>query len=162
MDRFIEKGMELTVILPTYNERQNIVDLIQEILEAIGSCPIQPRVIVVDDNSPDGTAGLVREAFSSLEAVDVLVRTKERGLATAIARGIDAAETEIVAVMDTDFNHSPRDLARLLEHIEDHDIVINSRYARGGGMRTSRVRYLGSWPLNLFSAWPWAARSRII
>jgi dolichol-phosphate mannosyltransferase len=116
----------------------------------LGSLPVKGRVIVVDDQSPDGTADLVRSSFSDKPEVQLIVRTGPRGLATAIARGIAAAEAEVVAIMDTDFNHHPRYLPGLLKDLEDSDLVIGSRYISGGGMKTSKLRYLGSWAFNLF------------
>ncbi|MCU0578703.1 MAG: glycosyltransferase [Desulfobacterota bacterium] len=100
-------------------------------LEVLAPLALPAQVIVVDDDSPDGTAAVIREAFGETDAVRLIVRQGERGLATAIARGIAEARTEIIGVMDTDFNHHPR-------------------YLPGGGMRTSRFRYLGSWAFNAF------------
>jgi dolichol-phosphate mannosyltransferase len=105
---------------------------------------------VVDDNSPDGTAEVISKRFSNRPEVILLVRKEERGLATAIAFGIDRAETDVVVVMDTDFNHHPKDLPRLLEKMTEADMVIGSRYVPGGGMKTSRLRYWGSWCFNVF------------
>jgi len=109
-----------------------------------------PRVIVVDDNSPDGTADLIQDHFSVQEGVRLIVRKEERGLATAIAAGIDQAQTDLIVVMDTDFNHHPKDLPRLIAQLPEADIAIGSRYTPGGGMKTSRFRYLGSWIFNVF------------
>jgi dolichol-phosphate mannosyltransferase len=116
----------------------------------LDSLPVKGRVIVVDDQSPDGTADLVRSSFSARPEVQLIVRTGQRGLATAVAKGIEAAGTEAVAIMDTDFNHHPRYLPGLLKNLEDSDLVIGSRYISGGGMKTSRLRYLGSWAFNIF------------
>jgi dolichol-phosphate mannosyltransferase len=137
-------------VLPTYNEKENIGDLIQTILEVLSPLTIQKQIIVVDDNSPDGTADLVRKRFSSQPEVFLLLRKEERGLATAIAKGIEQSQGDVIAVMDTDFNHHPKDLVRLLEKISEADLVVGSRYITGGGMRTSTMRYLGSWVFNVF------------
>jgi dolichol-phosphate mannosyltransferase len=115
--------------------------------------PLEARVIVVDDNSPDGTAEAIREAFGDSEAVRLIVRDQERGLATAIARGISLADTELIAVMDTDFNHHPRYLPAMIRKVNEADLVVGSRYVSGGGMKTSRFRYWGSWFFNLFIRW---------
>jgi dolichol-phosphate mannosyltransferase len=136
--------------LPTYNEKENIGDLIQTILDVLSPLPIKVQIIVVDDNSPDGTADVVRKRFSAQPEVSLILRKEERGLATAIAKGIDQSKANIIAVMDTDFNHNPKDLAKLLEQIPEADMVIGSRYISGGGMKTSRLRYLGSWVFNIF------------
>jgi dolichol-phosphate mannosyltransferase len=140
-------------VLPTYNERPNIVALIRAILEALAGLPLEAQVIVVDDNSPDGTAEAIREAFGDSDAVRLIVREQERGLATAIARGISMAETELIGIMDTDFNHHPRYLAEMIGMMTGADLVIGSRYVPGGGMRTSRFRYWGSWFFNVFIRW---------
>jgi dolichol-phosphate mannosyltransferase len=71
-------------------------------------------------------------------------------LATAVARGIDAARTDLIGVMDTDFNHHPRYLPAMLKELENADLVIGSRYLPGGGMKTSRFRFWGSWAFNAF------------
>lgn len=104
----------------------------------------------MDDNSPDGTAELVRERFSSRPEVCLILRKAERGLATAIAAGIEQSRADVIVIMDTDFNHHPKDLPRLLEQLPEADLVIGSRYISGGGMKTSRLRYLGSWVFNVF------------
>jgi dolichol-phosphate mannosyltransferase len=124
--------------------------LIQALLDALAPLSIKPQIIVVDDNSPDGTGDLIEKRFSSRSEVTLLSRKKERGLATAIAAGINLAGTNLVAVMDTDFNHHPKDLPRLLAKMSEADIVIGSRYVPGGGMKTSRLRYWGSWCFNVF------------
>jgi dolichol-phosphate mannosyltransferase len=136
--------------LPTYNERENIGELIQTILDVFTPLAIKVQIIVVDDNSPDGTADVIRKRFSSHPEVFLIIRKGERGLATAIAAGIEQAQTDIIAVMDTDFNHHPKDLPRLLKQLPEVDIVIGSRYISGGGMKTSSLRYLGSWVFNVF------------
>ncbi len=124
--------------------------MIQAILDIFTPGAVKPQIIVVDDNSPDGTADLIRNRFSSRPEVSLILRKEERGLATAIAAGIDRSHSELIAVMDTDFNHHPKDLPRLLEALSVADMVIGSRYVPGGGMKTSRLRYWGSWVFNGF------------
>jgi dolichol-phosphate mannosyltransferase len=119
-------------------------------LDVLAPLPVKAQIIVVDDNSPDGTADLVWKRFSSQPEVFLILRKEERGLATAIAKGIEQSRADIIAVMDTDFNHHPKDLPKLLEQIPQADMVIGSRYISGGGMKTSRLRYLGSWVFNIF------------
>jgi len=124
--------------------------LIQTILDVFTPMSVKPQIIVVDDNSPDGTADLIKNRFSSRPEVTLILRKEERGLATAIAAGIDRSHSDLIAVMDTDFNHHPKDLPRLLEQLPGADMVIGSRYVAGGGMKTSRLRYWGSWVFNGF------------
>ena len=141
--------MDVSVILPTYNERGNIVPLIDEIQEVLGAAGISCEIIVVDDDSPDGTALMVRERFGDDVHVRLKVRTEERGLATAIADGIRQAEGQTIAVMDTDFNHDPTLLPQMVKFLEYYDIIIGSRFTMGGGM-TESWRYLASFFFNAF------------
>jgi dolichol-phosphate mannosyltransferase len=124
--------------------------LIQTILGVLKPLSVKAQIVVVDDNSPDGTADLIRENFSSQPEVSLILRKNERGLATAIAAGIEKSRADVVVIMDTDFNHHPKDLPRLLEKLPGADMVVGSRYVSGGGMKTSRLRYLGSWVFNVF------------
>ena len=141
--------VDVSVILPTYNERDNIVPLVSAIQQELGTAGISYEVIVVDDDSPDGTAASVREAFGADDRVRLCVRTQERGLATAIAHGIRQAQRDAVAVMDTDFNHAPALLPQMVKFLEYYDIIIGSRFTMGGGME-ERWRYLASFIFNFF------------
>src|SRR5262245_21534514 len=111
---------DLSVILPTYNERENIVDLVQAIHAALkrenGGRSWRYEVLVVADNRPDGTADAVRRSFCLGEnnqiedkqcAVRLVVRTQDRGLAKSIREGLTRAVGQTLVVMDTDFNHDP-------------------------------------------------------
>ncbi len=142
-------SMDLSVVLPTYNERESICPLIEALLEQFRGAAMTKEVIVVDDDSTDGTAELVCQRFGSSGVVRVLVRKKERGLATAIRTGIEDAAGKIVIIMDSDFNHDPRGLPLMVELCRYFDIVVGSRYISGGGMLTSRFRYWGSYAFNL-------------
>jgi dolichol-phosphate mannosyltransferase len=102
---------------------------------------------LVDDNSPDGTGKLVQDHFSENKAVRTFIRTEERGFATAIRHGIEKSSGEIILVMDTDFNHDPKILPQMIKFLEYYDIVIGSRYTRGGGM-PDNFRYLCSYFYN--------------
>ena len=117
-----------TIVLPTYNERENVCTLIRRLLELLSGKNFE--IIVVDDNSPDGTANAVR----SLNApnVRVVVRKGERGLASAILRGFSEAHFDTVVVMDADLQHPPEAILEMLEEAKRADVVIGSRYVRGG------------------------------
>ncbi len=142
--------MDVSIILPTYCERDNIGRLIDSLQEQLRQRDWQSEILVVDDNSPDGTAEAAR-GRPSLPGVTVtcLVRTQERGLATAIGYGIWHTQGERLLVMDTDFNHSPSNIAHMLELLDDCDMVIGSRFVRGGGME-DRKRYVFSLLYNWF------------
>ncbi len=124
--------MRVLVVLPTYNERENIV----AILEAVRAALPASDVLVVDDSSPDGTAELAAKAGAELGAIEVLVRAQKEGLGPAyragfawgLARGYDA-----FVEMDSDFSHDPGALASLVAPLEGGvDVVVGSRYVPGG------------------------------
>jgi dolichol-phosphate mannosyltransferase len=141
--------MRVSVILPTYNESKNIISLIDAIETQLKGVQIGYELVVVDDNSPDGTATLVQERAERDAEVRLFVRTEERGLGTAIKHGIRQAQGELVAVMDTDFNHDPKMLPQMVKFLEYYDIVIGSRYVMGGGME-DLMRYNFSFLYNVF------------
>ncbi len=130
---------QTSIILPTYNEEGNIVELITTISNVLNGEKIDHEVIVVDDDSPDGTAGVVRNNFDS-NKVRLFVRKGDRGLATAIRYGIEQSRGDTVVIMDTDFNHDPYVIPQLIEFLKYYDIVIGSRFVFGGGME-DRMRY---------------------
>jgi dolichol-phosphate mannosyltransferase len=129
-ERSSTERLALTVILPTYNERENAPVLIADILRSVRS-PVQ--VLVVDDNSPDGTWQVVEQLAAEDARVHLLRRTNERGLTSAIWAGICAADTEAVSWMDVDLAMPADVIPRLLERLEaGADIAVGSRYVRGG------------------------------
>jgi len=122
------------VVLPTYNEAENIGELIGEILKADDSI----NVLVVDDNSPDGTWKIVKEIEEKNPRVTLLLRKDERGRGTAGIVGFKKAlenGADYIFEMDADFSHNPQYLRPMLSEIKDHDIVIGSRLVPGGGER---------------------------
>jgi dolichol-phosphate mannosyltransferase len=139
----------LSIILPTYNERETICRLVQRILDVLASMHLNAEILVVDDSSPDGTAQTVRKAFSENAKVRVIERKSARSLGASIKDGILAAKMDYVLLMDADFNHSPEDIPRLFSCIDRADFVNGSRFIRGGGMQKAKVRFLGSRFFNL-------------
>ncbi len=122
--------LSLTVILPTYNERENIPILIEGILRHVQT-PV--TVLVVDDNSPDGTWQVVAEIAAREPRVRLLRRTTERGLTSAIWAGIRAADTDAVSWMDCDLAMPPELIPHLLARLAaGADLAIGSRYVAGG------------------------------
>jgi len=125
--------MKILVIIPTYNERENIAALIDEIIK------LNPGVdiLVVDDNSPDQTAQIVREKQHQYPTkIHLLSRPKKQGLGKAYLAGFDwgfSEGYEVMIEMDADFSHRPIDLVNLIENVKTHDFVIGSRYVKGGG-----------------------------
>ncbi|OQY27491.1 MAG: hypothetical protein B6I38_10065 [Anaerolineaceae bacterium 4572_5.1] len=140
--------MKTSIILPTYNERENITELIQAIHAVMDSWDFDYQMVIVDDNSPDGTAEAVRKNFGEDERVVLHVRSEGRGLATAIRYGIERAEGEVIVCMDTDFNHDPAMIPQMVKFLEFYDMVIGSRFVMRGGME-DRFRQLASAVYNL-------------
>ncbi len=122
------------VVLPTYNERENL----RPLAEALLALPVPGlRLLVVDDASPDGTGQLAEELASQHPGrVEVLHRAGKRGLGTAYAQGFALAlerGADYVVQMDADFSHPPEVVPALLAALAEHDVAIGSRYTRGGG-----------------------------
>ena len=140
----------ISVVLPTYNERDGICELVAEILAVTRRAGLAAEVLVIDDDSPDGTGQLVEATFKDDPAVRVHVRRGERGLASAIRRGLDEAHGDLLVVMDSDGNHDPALVPLMARCAEEFDVVIGSRYVLGGGMLTSAFRYWASYAFNVF------------
>lgn len=126
--------VDLAIVLPTYNERENIVEVIAAIEEALQG--LRWELIVVDDDSPDGTADIVRGYARRNDRIRLLHRVGRRGLSSACIEGIMATSANYVAVMDADMQHDetilPKMLTQLLE--QSLDIVVGTRNAQGGSM----------------------------
>lgn len=140
--------MKVSIILPTFNEGEGIVSLVKEILAICQSAGLNPEVLVVDDDSPDGTGAAVQAAFGQEPSVRVEIRRGARGLATALWRGITLSGSETIVLMDSDGNHNPAGIPLMVRLARDFDLVVGSRYVAGGGMRTSRFRFWGSYAFN--------------
>lgn len=128
--------MKIVIILPTYNERENILLMIAALNEQFVAIRHDIQVLVVDDNSPDGTADLVRSEQNNRNNLHLITGTKQ-GLGAAYIRGMKHAVTELqadaVMEMDSDFSHKPEDVPRLIAELErGADFVIGSRYVPGG------------------------------
>ena len=124
--------MSTVVCLPTYNERENL----SQMIEAIFATLDQLHILVIDDNSPDGTGQLADEHAAADERVHVLHRTAKEGLGRAYLAGFQwalAQGYERIIQMDCDFSHQPKYLVGMLQLAESSDLVLGSRYIPGGG-----------------------------
>jgi dolichol-phosphate mannosyltransferase len=122
------------LVLPTYNERENIEPFLAAVLEQLGP---DDHVLVVDDNSPDGTGRIADRIATEEPRVEVLHRPGKAGLRRAYTAGFKhalAAGAEFVMEMDSDFSHDPADIPRLIEAAQTADLVLGSRYVPGGGV----------------------------
>ena len=149
--------VDVSIVLPTYNERDNICDLIDAIQDRLADSDWHGEILVVDDNSPDGTADVVRTRYLLASpvsdpppcAVRLVVRTRNKGLAASIREGLDQARGRTVVVMDTDFNHDPAMIPQMVDLLRYYDLVIGSRFVMRGGME-DRFRYRASFLYNMF------------
>jgi len=119
------------IIIPTYNELTNITRLIPDIL---GLHPVDVEILVVDDNSPDGTGNFIDELCKTHDKVHVLHREKKMGLGTAYCAGFTYAlqhDYDFIFEMDADYSHDPKEIKNFLKAIEHCDFVIGSRYKNG-------------------------------
>lgn len=140
-------SVSATVVLPTYNESENIEPLIRAVRAAVPDI----GVLVVDDNSPDGTADIASRLADELGGIEVLRRPGKLGLGSAYREGfarVLSGPSDVVVSMDVDFSHDPAVIPAMLSAIADGaDAVVGSRYVRGGGTK--------NWPLHrrLLSRW---------
>lgn len=143
--------MKTIVVIPTYNEADNIVNLARE-LWGLGQPDLS--ILVVDDNSPDGTADITEKlAEENANRIHVLRRPDKMGLGTAYKDGFRwalNAGAEAIVQMDADFSHSPTYIPQMLSQLSEADVVVGSRYVKGGKLdeRWSFGRYLLSWWAN--------------
>lgn len=122
--------MNAIVVIPTYNEIDNIERMIQAILGVLPDI----NILVVDDNSPDGTSNKIKEMQSANDNIHLLERAGKMGLGTAYCDGFQYALAkgfEYIFEMDADFSHDPKELPNFLEAIKDYDLVLGSRYIKG-------------------------------
>jgi len=124
-------GTAISIIIPTYNERDNIIALVKRIDHALSNYDYE--IVFIDDNSSDGTAELAA-ALSPEYPVKVIVRKNKRGLASAVVDGLRYVESEVIGVMDADLQHPPEVIPHLVRELgSGANIAIASRYVKGGG-----------------------------
>ncbi len=133
--------LQISIILPTYNESQNIVSILKLIRQNIPK-DIHTETIVVDDNSPDGTGRIVDDYIQNLKkiaenTIDVIHRKAKDGLSSAILKGIQNAKGDTIIVMDSDFSHPPQIIPKLIDALKQYqcDLVVASRYITGGNIQ---------------------------
>lgn len=155
--------INLSIILPTYNESKNIILLIEEIIRQLKDKPLSYEIIVADDDSPDRTWEMAKEfaILSDPELVEgeskdlakrkirVIRRLSDHGLARSILEGINNAQGKNILVMDSDFNHDPKMIWQMYKLLEFYDLVVGSRFVPGGGME-DKTRNKLSFLYNLF------------
>ncbi len=136
---------KISVVLPCYNEKDNIITLIDEIHHYLND--FSHEIVVVDDNSPDGTYDLVKN--KNYPFVILVKRLKDPSLGKSIRVGVESSSGDVVVLMDSDFNHRPEELPALLNGLQYFNCVIASRFVYGGFM-SNKYRYIASWLFNVF------------
>ena len=137
-EKKFEKSNQVSIIIPTYNESQNIIQILKSIKDNLPK-NITSQTIVVDDNSPDGTGKLVEDYLKNIkkitdDTIEIIHRKAKDGLGSAIMKGIQQAKGDMIVVMDSDFSHPPQIIPKLIESIKkyQYDIAVASRYIKGG------------------------------
>ncbi|HEX2615137.1 MAG TPA: glycosyltransferase family 2 protein [Nitrososphaera sp.] len=139
-EELLKRGnVPLSIVLPTYNESQNIARMLDSIAGALPA-GTAAEIIVVDDNSPDGTGDIATLHGKSINSgklrIEVVRRQGKLGLSSAILAGVQSASGDIVVVMDGDFSHPPQTIPHMIEELQDsrYDIIVASRYVKGGSI----------------------------
>ncbi len=134
---------DLTIVVPTYNERDRLAELVDAVLSAAAGASVALELVIVDDNSPDGT-GILADELAKTRPMQVVRRAGKLGLGTAVVAGFAVARAPIVGVMDADFSHPPSLVPTLLAVMRSTgaDVVVGSRYIPGGSTPD----------------WPWSRR----
>ncbi len=142
---------KIVVIIPTYNEAYNIQRLIPEILKQHPNI----EILVIDDNSSDGTSSVVEKIMEKNKVINLIKRSSKMGLGTAYVEGFRYAlkkKYDYIFEMDADFSHNPNTIPEFIKMIEDYDLVIGSRYVRGVNVINWPLsRLLLSWFANLYT-----------
>ncbi|MBI3412928.1 MAG: polyprenol monophosphomannose synthase [Candidatus Aenigmarchaeota archaeon] len=134
------KKKSLSIVIPTYNEGENILKLIRSLSEAFRKNSVSGEIIIVDDNSPDGTGKLCAKLSEKQKNMVVIRRPGKLGLSSAVIDGFNRASGDVIGVMDADFSHPVGIIPKMFKEVEKGaDLVIGSRYIKGG--RTE------GWPL---------------
>ena len=143
----VDRNTKVSIILPTYNESQGIIQLVKEIKNELKG--FESEIIIVDDDSRDNTAEVVQNYFKNSPEVRVFIKKENKGLAPSILHGIQKSTGSHILVMDSDFNHKPEYIPFMVHSLNYYSFVTGSRFLYGGKMGT-RFRHLLSWCFNIF------------
>lgn len=150
--------MKVVIVIPTYNEAENVVKLVPQLAEEIPNISHEVVTLFVDDSSPDGTAQILEGLKAKYHFVNIFVRKEKTGLGAAYIDGFKKAmnemDADVIMEMDADLQHDPKDIKRFIKEIDNgFDFVMGSRYMKGGSVPKEWAFYrkLLSWSGNLFS-----------
>jgi dolichol-phosphate mannosyltransferase len=134
------KKYDVSVVVPTYNEKENILKLIPSLESSFKNNKVKGEIIIIDDDSKDETADTARKLNKKYRNIVTIQRKKEKGLASAWFRGYSVAQGDYIATIDADLCHTPKDLMKILRKFPKYDLVIGSRYMKGGsGMQDKSI-----------------------
>ena len=130
--------MNLAVVIPTYNEKETLPSLIEDLFEKIKPLVDELHVVIVDDSSPDGTADIARNIGTKFNSVSVIQRPTKSGLGGAYKDGfnhvLQKLKSDLIVQMDADHSHSPSEIIDMIEKITDYDFIIASRHVPGSSI----------------------------
>ncbi|NVM55434.1 MAG: polyprenol monophosphomannose synthase [Candidatus Helarchaeota archaeon] len=124
---------KVSVVLPTYNEIDNIKTVVSNVERVLKKITPKYEIIIVDDNSPDGTGQFIKEYSKNNDKIKVIIREKKTGLGDAYKCGFKYITGDIIFQMDADLSHNPKDIPKFIHALKYGDVVIGSRYIKGGG-----------------------------
>lgn len=131
---------DASIVIPTYDEKENISRLIKSILKALSKTKFSFEIVIADDNSPDGTGEIADNFARKTKTVVVLHRYGKGNIFEAIKDGIKLSRGKVIVIMDADFSHPPEEIPELLKYISDYDIVSGSRFVEGGKIIATHQR----------------------
>ena len=127
-------GVNVSIITPVYNERDNLRKFIPKVEKVLSETLNNFEIVIVDDKSPDGSGAIALKLANEYDNIKVLQRPKKMGLGTAYKEGFKMADGRLIVSIDSDLSHDPEILPRMIEEAETVDIVIGSRFVKGGGI----------------------------
>ena len=142
--------MDLSIVIPAYNEAANLPLLIKRITESVPK-GLKYEIIVVNDNSTDNTLEVLKKLEKKYKVLKHIDKKAERGVGTTIALGIRNAKGKFIITMDADLSHNPKYIHQFLEKIKECDMVIGSRYTEKGGMENTLLRKIVSRGFTLYA-----------
>lgn len=153
----METKTKVAIVLPTYDEAENLEKITEQILEVCAGANIAPKIVVIDDASPDGTGKIADKLRKADPGHFIVIRREERGRGTATTVGFREAiktDPDYILEIDADFSHDPKDIPRLVEGMAGADVVLGSRYAKGGKVLDSPIsRRVLSRLANVYNHW---------
>jgi len=137
-------NLDVSVVTVTYNERENVAELIQIVEQVFQTEGLRGEIIVVDDNSKDGTGEMVQDLAARFGNIRLISRYGKFGIASAYERGVDNAKGGIVVTMDADLSHPPDCLSKMLAAVREGYVAAGSRFVEGSSITTSWIRQLAT------------------